>query len=1572
MATFYIQLENKLLQISGELTAENISKALGYVPVDSSTLNNYATKDEVSDLVDMSMVEDLSQRVDNITFDSLKDNPFLQDGSGELNIVDEAGNIIAKIDAEGIHSVDFIAGNHKLTDKIDSSALNGYAKESWVTAEITKAATEGKVDLTGYATEEWVANQNYLTEHQDISHLATKDEVSNIDFYNIKDNPIVNNGDGKLLFVDENGYIGLQLEEDGLYVKDVIADGHTLSQKADKSELSNYATKDEVSDLVDMSVVTELQGKVETLVGEDTDKSVRDIAVDVLTETLVSETATEAYDTLAEMSAWIKSHPEDAAAMNTVIQKNAEDITNLDTAYKAADTKVLTDAQEYTDNINFYTIKDNPIVDGEAGSITFVDETGYIGLKVTEDGIIAKDVVTPEHTLSSKADKSFVEDNYYNKSTVDKKITEAVTGGQVSLDGFATEQWVNEQGFLKEHQNISHLAEKSELPTKTSDLTNDSGFITINDVPEVTVPTKVSELENDSKFITIDDVPEVTVPTKTSELTNDSGFITINDVPVLEIPEEYITETELSQKGFLVGEEGSDELDDVETNTYVKYVAQTLTDEQKEQVRNNIDAIGNNSNTFVSYAQQTLTEEQQKQARLNIGLSEISSINYDLNVKAINHRGYSYEAPENTIPAYIMSKHKGFTYVEGDVSFTEDNVAVLLHDATIDRTSDGSGNITTLKYQEVLQYDFGSWFSEEYKGVKIPTFIEWITLCKNLGLHPYIELKSAGGYTQDQITQIVNEVEKCGMKGKVTYISFSDKFLGWVKTADPYARLGFLTSTFNTTYINKGVALKTTTNDVFMDVKLASVTESGINTCISKGLPLEVWTVNEESEILSMPAYVNGVTSDYLIAGKVLYENSLIYTPPTSNWVPTTSISLDKTSILFETFDSISLIAIVEPSNSTEEIVWKSSNNAIAVVNNGVVTPLSDGSCTITVTSGKYSASCTTTVAFARFNITSNLVGCQLDSSINNVIIGTSWSGEVTPNEGYSLKNASIQITMGGADITDTAYSNGIITIEKVTGEVAINITCVEVPVYSITRNLVGCTSNKDTVSIGEGNPYNEVFTAMEDYRLNGASVSITMGGWQIESTYYSDGVLSIPEVTGDIVININAEVIPVYSITRNLVNCSTDSSVTTIKEGESHNENILSNEGYTLRGGNIVITMGGVDISSSLSNTGILSINAVTGNIVINVEAVEYNSALPIVDLGLDNVGTDGVIRNLGTGGSTYDATIQTTSTSDTFSVVSGTGLTLKNHAYANVPYVLKGTDNFTIICKGKIATKSSQTYQRFFRTDTDAPSWYYSKSNTKLQAKLSGKNSSESTISMLGSLIAGVTGTDNSGNSVIFNTDTTTVREIMFTCDGTDIKLYIDGKLSASQPATGLTETAYIGIGDNNPSSKYYASALEINRFAIYDSVITDDIITDTPVNIRLTNENLSLGAINSKNQASGSYELISPYRTNMTTRAATAADLSILVNGGKTVSIEAKDKNGSAMQVGIQTFGDDALEALSNGESIYPYIIDSGWITSGNNYQIPITHKYAWIVVSYSNTSTAVDVNNIDYIQITEVNS
>lgn len=250
-------------------------------------------------------------------------------------------------------------------------------------------------------------------------------------------------------------------------------------------------------------------------------------------------------------------------------------------------------------------------------------------------------------------------------------------------------------------------------------------------------------------------------------------------------------------------------------------------------------------------------------------------VNYDSNVKAINHRGYSAIAPENTIPAYIMSKKMGFTYVECDVSFTSDGVAVLLHDNTIDRTSDGSGAISGLTYEQVSQYDFGSWKGEQYAGTKIPTFDEFIQCCKFLGLHPYIELKSSGDYTQEMVSSIVQTVERYGMKGKVTYISFVCTYLHYVKNADKYARLGYL-SVIDQNAMNLANGLKTGYNEVFMDVAHTNINADKIQMCIDNGFPLELWTINDQETLTAkVTDYVSGVTSDCLIAGKILYENIL-------------------------------------------------------------------------------------------------------------------------------------------------------------------------------------------------------------------------------------------------------------------------------------------------------------------------------------------------------------------------------------------------------------------------------------------------------------------------------------------------------------------------------------------------------------------------------------------------------------------------------------------------------------------------------------------------------------------------
>lgn len=259
---------------------------------------------------------------------------------------------------------------------------------------------------------------------------------------------------------------------------------------------------------------------------------------------------------------------------------------------------------------------------------------------------------------------------------------------------------------------------------------------------------------------------------------------------------------------------------------------------------------------------------------------ESLAIDYDQNVKGVNHRGYSTSAPENTIPAYIMSKKMGFTYVECDVSFTSDGVPVLLHDSTIDRTSNGSGSINGLTLEEVKQYDFGSWKGEQYAGTQIPTFAEFIKCCKDICLHPYIELKSNGSYTQEQINGIVDIVKENGMSGKVTYISFSLKFLQYVKEADQTARLGFLgylsETELSQSGIDSAIALKTGQNEVFIDAGLADFAQENITYCAENGIGIEVWTVNSADSIKNMNAYISGVTSDSLHAGKILYESAMV------------------------------------------------------------------------------------------------------------------------------------------------------------------------------------------------------------------------------------------------------------------------------------------------------------------------------------------------------------------------------------------------------------------------------------------------------------------------------------------------------------------------------------------------------------------------------------------------------------------------------------------------------------------------------------------------------------------------
>ena len=238
-------------------------------------------------------------------------------------------------------------------------------------------------------------------------------------------------------------------------------------------------------------------------------------------------------------------------------------------------------------------------------------------------------------------------------------------------------------------------------------------------------------------------------------------------------------------------------------------------------------------------------------------------------LKLISHRGFSSEAPENTLPAYRLSKEKGYGYVETDVQFTKDQVAVCLHDKEINRTArlmDGRAlnrrvRISDITYAQARTYDYGSWKSEKYKGTPILTFAQFIRTCDGLALHPYVELKAPAFDSDEKFRRVADIIAANDMNEKVTFISFKYEYLEKIGALCPSARLGFLYDRRSRLDMKRLLKLKNPENEVFVDAEVSAFRRI-LRTCRENDVPLEVWTVDDVHDLDNMDRYISGVTTN--------------------------------------------------------------------------------------------------------------------------------------------------------------------------------------------------------------------------------------------------------------------------------------------------------------------------------------------------------------------------------------------------------------------------------------------------------------------------------------------------------------------------------------------------------------------------------------------------------------------------------------------------------------------------------------------------------------------------------------
>jgi glycerophosphoryl diester phosphodiesterase len=157
----------------------------------------------------------------------------------------------------------------------------------------------------------------------------------------------------------------------------------------------------------------------------------------------------------------------------------------------------------------------------------------------------------------------------------------------------------------------------------------------------------------------------------------------------------------------------------------------------------------------------------------------------------VAHRGASRVAPANTLSAFLKAAELGADGVELDVHLSADGVPVVIHDDTVDATTDGSGWVADMSVAQLKQLDAGSWFDRAFAGERIPT-LEEVFQAVGDRLLVNVELKSSPSGRRGLERAVVALVERYGLAERVWLSSFSLAALRRARRLAPHMRLGLL------------------------------------------------------------------------------------------------------------------------------------------------------------------------------------------------------------------------------------------------------------------------------------------------------------------------------------------------------------------------------------------------------------------------------------------------------------------------------------------------------------------------------------------------------------------------------------------------------------------------------------------------------------------------------------------------------------------------------------------------------------------------------------------------------------
>ena len=226
--------------------------------------------------------------------------------------------------------------------------------------------------------------------------------------------------------------------------------------------------------------------------------------------------------------------------------------------------------------------------------------------------------------------------------------------------------------------------------------------------------------------------------------------------------------------------------------------------------------------------------------------------------KLIGHRGVKNLSPENTIESISLAQQLGLKWVEIDVKISKDLTPILLHDDTLERTTDAKGSPMEFEYNKIRKFDAGSFFYNHATKIYIPSLEETLLFCKLNNICLNIELKPNLGFEKKNVIAIAKLLKSFNFTNQYYFSSFDWDSLILMKEILPNANYGILIDNFTDDIsLDNIIAMANKYNFFFFFFNKNIINSDSVENALKNNLGITIYSeknlkVNEANELWSM------------------------------------------------------------------------------------------------------------------------------------------------------------------------------------------------------------------------------------------------------------------------------------------------------------------------------------------------------------------------------------------------------------------------------------------------------------------------------------------------------------------------------------------------------------------------------------------------------------------------------------------------------------------------------------------------------------------------------------------------